>query len=137
MIVEDQVMFLQLLRSILEAMPGLQVVATATRQADAIALCSGDDAPDLLILDLALPDGDGLAVAERGDARPDPVELLLRRERRLYHGFALDPTVALALATAADGATECTVLTAVAANTSCNAVVAPCRIIVAGFLEST
>jgi DNA-binding NarL/FixJ family response regulator len=64
LIVEDQVMFLQLLRSMLEAMPGLQVVATATRLADAIALCSGDDAPDLLILDLALPDGDGLAVAE-------------------------------------------------------------------------
>ncbi len=57
-------MFLQLLRSMLEAMPGLQVVATATRQADAIALCSGDDPPDLLILDLALPDGDGLAVAQ-------------------------------------------------------------------------
>ena len=64
LIVEDQVMFLQLLRSMLEAMPGLQVVATATRQVDAIALCSGDNAPDLLILDLALPDGDGLAVAE-------------------------------------------------------------------------
>ena len=64
LIVEDQVMFLQLLRSMLEAMPGLQVVATATRQADAIALCSGDNPPDLLILDLALPDGDGLAVAQ-------------------------------------------------------------------------
>ncbi|MBD1192959.1 response regulator transcription factor [Vulcanococcus sp. Clear-D1] len=64
LIVEDQVMFLQLLCSMLEAMPGLTVVGTATRQADAIALCSGDDAPDLLILDLALPDGDGLAVAQ-------------------------------------------------------------------------
>ena len=64
LIVEDQVMFLQLLCSMLEAMPGLTVVGTATRQADAIALCSGDDAPDLLILDLTLPDGDGLAVAQ-------------------------------------------------------------------------
>jgi len=78
LIVEDQVMFLQLLRSMLEAMPGLEVVATATRQAEAIALCSGDDPPDLLILDLALPDGDGLAVAHTlATARPDSKVVVL------------------------------------------------------------
>lgn len=64
LIVEDQLMFLQLLRSMLEAMPGLEVFATATSQHEALALCSGDNPPDLLVLDLALPDGDGLAVAE-------------------------------------------------------------------------
>jgi len=64
LIVEDQVMFLQLLRSMLEALPGLEVRAVATTQAEALALCSGDQPPDLLILDLALPDGDGLVVAE-------------------------------------------------------------------------
>lgn len=64
LIVEDQVMFLQLLRSMLEALPGLEIGAVATNQAEALALCSGDTPPDLLILDLALPDGDGLAVAE-------------------------------------------------------------------------
>jgi DNA-binding NarL/FixJ family response regulator len=62
--VEDQVMFLQLLRSMLEALPGLEIGAVATTQAEALALCSGDAPPDLLILDLALPDGDGLVVAE-------------------------------------------------------------------------
>lgn len=64
LIVEDQVMFLQLLRSMLEALPGLEVRAVATTQAEALALCGGDQPPDLLILDLALPDGDGLVVAE-------------------------------------------------------------------------
>jgi DNA-binding NarL/FixJ family response regulator len=62
--VEDQVMFLQLLRSMMEALPGLDVGAVATTQAEAVALCRGDAPPDLLILDLALPDGDGLVVAE-------------------------------------------------------------------------
>ena len=64
LIVEDQVMFLQLLRSMLEALPGLEIGAVATTQAEALALCSGDAPPDVLILDLALPDGDGLVVAE-------------------------------------------------------------------------
>ena len=64
LIVEDQLMFLQLLRSMLEALPGLVICGTATSQAEAIALCSGREPPDLLLLDLALPDGDGLAVAE-------------------------------------------------------------------------
>ena len=64
LIVEDQVMFLQLLRSMLEALPGLEVRAVATTKAEALVLCNGDQPPDLLILDLALPDGDGLVVAE-------------------------------------------------------------------------
>ena len=64
LIVEDQLMVLQLLHSMLEALPGLTVQATATSQAEAIALCRSTPAPQLLILDLALPDGDGLAVAE-------------------------------------------------------------------------
>ena len=63
LIVEDQLMFSQLLRPMLEAMPGLAVSATASSRAEALALCTGEP-PDLLILDLALPDGDGLEVAE-------------------------------------------------------------------------
>jgi DNA-binding NarL/FixJ family response regulator len=74
LIVEDQLMFQQLLVSMLDAMPGLEVGATATTCAEASLLCSSEDPPDLLILDLALPDGDGLAVAQtlalrRPDAR--------------------------------------------------------------------
>lgn len=72
LIVEDQLMFQQLLVSMLDAMPGLEVVAAATTRTEAIALCSGEDPPDLLILDLALPDGDGLAVAQAlAEHRPD------------------------------------------------------------------
>jgi DNA-binding NarL/FixJ family response regulator len=63
LIVEDQVMFLQLLCTMLQAIPGLTIVATATCQAEALAYCRSEQ-PDLLILDLSLPDGDGLAVAE-------------------------------------------------------------------------
>ena len=78
LIVEDQLMFQQLLRSMLEALPGLEVKATATTQAEAIAHCSGEDPPDLLILDLALPDGDGLAVAEAlAQRRPDAQVVVL------------------------------------------------------------
>ena len=78
LIVEDQVMFLQLLRSMLEAIPGLRVVASATTQADAIAFCRSADPPDLVILDLALPDGDGLAVAEAlAEHHPNPQVVVL------------------------------------------------------------
>ena len=78
LIVEDQVMFLQLLRSMLEAVPGLSVVASATTQADAIAFCRSDDPPDLVILDLALPDGDGLAVAQAlAEHHPNPQVVVL------------------------------------------------------------
>jgi DNA-binding NarL/FixJ family response regulator len=63
LIVDDQRMFSQLLASMLEAIPGLEVIATATSQAEALDLCASER-PDLLILDLALPDGDGLVVAE-------------------------------------------------------------------------
>ena len=57
-------MFSQLLESMLQAFPGLEVVATASTAAEALHHCQGPTPPDLLILDLALPDGDGLEVAE-------------------------------------------------------------------------
>ncbi|MEX1316291.1 MAG: response regulator transcription factor [Synechococcaceae cyanobacterium] len=60
-VVEDQVMFLQLLVAVLRTLQGLEVVATAQGVADGIGACA-EHRPDLLILDLALPDGDGLAM---------------------------------------------------------------------------
>jgi DNA-binding NarL/FixJ family response regulator len=62
LIVEDQVMFLQLLCTMLQGLRGLEVVATATSCHDALLACR-HHRPDILILDLALPDGDGLEVA--------------------------------------------------------------------------
>lgn len=63
LIVEDQLMFLQLLRSMLQALPGIEISAVASSQSEALACCQADP-PDLLILDLSLPDGDGIAVAD-------------------------------------------------------------------------
>ena len=62
-VVEDQVMFLELLVAMLRTKPGVEVVATAQGVDGAITTCRQHQ-PDLLILDLALPDGDGLAVIE-------------------------------------------------------------------------
>lgn len=60
-VVEDQLMFLQLLVGLLRSLSGLEVVATATTAAAGISACQ-DLAPDLLILDLGLPDQDGITV---------------------------------------------------------------------------
>jgi DNA-binding NarL/FixJ family response regulator len=62
LIVEDQVMFVQLLSRLLLGMPGLEIVATATSCHEAMQACQ-QHRPQLLILDLALPDGEGLQVA--------------------------------------------------------------------------
>ncbi|MEY3480902.1 MAG: hypothetical protein RIQ71_1677 [Verrucomicrobiota bacterium] len=63
-IVEDQTMFLQLLHNMLQAMPQLSVAATARTKAEAIAACE-EHQPDLLVLDLTLPDGEGIAAARK------------------------------------------------------------------------
>ena len=62
-VVEDQRMFLQMLVVMLRSLPGLEVVATATTAAEGITACQ-ELVPDLLLLDLTLPDQGGLAVAE-------------------------------------------------------------------------
>jgi DNA-binding NarL/FixJ family response regulator len=62
-VVEDQVMFLQLLVGMLRSISGLEVVATATTAADGIRACR-ELQPGLLILDLSLPDQEGITVAE-------------------------------------------------------------------------
>jgi DNA-binding NarL/FixJ family response regulator len=69
-VVEDQVMFLQLLVAMLRTQPNLEVVATAQGVEEAIAVCA-EHHPHLLILDLALPDGDGLAVVRALKDQPE------------------------------------------------------------------
>lgn len=70
-VVEDQVMFLELLTGLLVAHPRLQVVSQARNVLTGVETCRHWK-PDLLLLDLALPDGDGLAVARAFlAARPD------------------------------------------------------------------
>lgn len=62
-VVEDQCMFLQLLVGMLRSVEGLDVVATASNAAGGIEACR-QHRPELLILDLALPDQHGVVVAE-------------------------------------------------------------------------
>ena len=69
-------MLLQLLRTMLQAIDGLCISHTATCQADALTICR-EDPPDLLILDLALPDGGGLAVAELLVERKPDAQLIV------------------------------------------------------------
>lgn len=70
-------MFLELLTGLLVARPGLTVVAQARNFVAAVEAC-GRWKPDLLLLDLHLPDGDGLGVARAYlKARPDGRVLVL------------------------------------------------------------
>jgi DNA-binding NarL/FixJ family response regulator len=64
LVVEDQLMFSQLLCTLVDAIPGIQVIGTATSQAEGLEQCTAQPPPDLLLLDLALPDGPGLAIAD-------------------------------------------------------------------------
>lgn len=63
-------MIQQLLMAMLDQHPALQVVGSACSVAEGIAACA-QLVPNLLILDIALPDGDGLSVA-RALADLDP-----------------------------------------------------------------
>jgi response regulator of citrate/malate metabolism len=72
--VEDQTMFLQLLVGMLRTIPGIHLAAVAQGVREAVQTCRSLPV-DLLVLDLALPDGDGLDVLRRrgaADAGPQP-----------------------------------------------------------------
>lgn len=62
LVVEDQRMLRHLLVGMLQRHPAIEVVASVGTVEQAIAACSAHH-PDLLILDIALPDGDGFSVA--------------------------------------------------------------------------
>lgn len=63
LVVEDQLMFQELLVGMLRSQTFLGEVATASTAAEGIAACASLR-PDLLILDIALPDAEGLTVAK-------------------------------------------------------------------------
>lgn len=77
-------MFLQMLHGMLQGMPELKVVATARSEREGLAAVA-QHRPDLLVLDLNLPDGDGIAVARRLAAlRPAAHVIILSGEASTF-----------------------------------------------------
>jgi DNA-binding NarL/FixJ family response regulator len=66
--VEDEVMFAHLLAGMLRGIPGLIVAGMTHTRADGL-LADEELQPDLLLVDLALPDGSGLDVARQAARR--------------------------------------------------------------------
>jgi two-component system response regulator DevR len=63
LIVDDHGLVREGLRTVLQEEPGIEVVGEAGRAAEAIALV-GELAPDVVVLDIRLPDRDGVTIVE-------------------------------------------------------------------------
>jgi DNA-binding NarL/FixJ family response regulator len=85
LIVDDHAPFRSLARRLLVA-GGFQVVGEAADGAGALA-ATRDLAPDVVLLDVQLPDLDGFAVAEAlARGRPEPVVVLVSSRALLDYG---------------------------------------------------
>ena len=83
-IVEDQTMFLQMLNNMLQAVPDLHVAATAQSEAQGRAAVE-QHLPDLLLVDLNLPDGHGIRVAKRlAEVNPAAKTVILSGEASTF-----------------------------------------------------
>ena len=91
LVVDDHAGFRAIARALVEA-GGMTVVGEAASGAEALALCGASD-PDLVLLDIQLPDIDGFEVRERilRSARPPAVLLTSTRKARAYGGRLTDP----------------------------------------------
>jgi two-component system, NarL family, nitrate/nitrite response regulator NarL len=75
-IADDHPMFRDGLRRLLESEPGFEVVGEVARPAEAMAAIR-EHAPDVLLLDLLMPDGGGLAVLRALLATPVTTRVVL------------------------------------------------------------
>ena len=103
LIVEDHPLTRDGVRQLLEAQPELSVCGEAGTVAEARRLAA-ELRPDLILLDLRLPDGDGLSVLEEVRTWADPPKVLVfsaeedgseRAEQAMRlgaHGFVPKPT---------------------------------------------
>ena len=84
LVVDDHAEFRTSVRALLEA-DGFAVVGEASTGAEAIR-AAGDLLPDVVLLDIRLPDLDGISVAESMSALPVPPEVVLvsSRDRSVY-----------------------------------------------------
>ena len=76
LVVEDQLMFLELLVVTLKTVPYIEVVATATTVQEGL-LAVEHHKPDLGIFDLVLPGGDGLQLARKAKELVPGIECIL------------------------------------------------------------
>ncbi|WP_374711294.1 response regulator [Symbiobacterium terraclitae] len=76
MLVEDQTVVREGLRQLMESDPELKVVGEAATVADAVAL-AGRLRPDVILLDLKLPDGSGLDAARQILKGSDPPAIIV------------------------------------------------------------
>lgn len=76
LLVEDQTVVREGLRQLVESEPGLLVAGEAATVAEAVALAQRL-APDVVLLDLKLPDGSGLDAARQMLAATDPPAVLV------------------------------------------------------------
>lgn len=76
LLVEDQTVVREGLRQLVESEPGLAVAGEAATEADAVALGARLQ-PDVVLLDLKLPDGSGLDAARRLLAGQNPPAVLI------------------------------------------------------------
>jgi DNA-binding NarL/FixJ family response regulator len=84
LIVEDQLMFLQMLQGMLRSLPNLIVVGAACSEPDGIEACNQYQ-PDLLLLDLSLRKGHGLHVARHLSAiKPSSRSIILSGEASTF-----------------------------------------------------
>ena len=84
LIVEDEMMFAQMLAGMLRGIPGLVVEGIAHTSEEALRI-DAESAPELLVLDLALPDGHGLDVARQAARRnPDSRSIILSSQASTF-----------------------------------------------------
>ena len=84
LIVEDEMMFAHMLAGMLRGIPGLVVEDIAHTSEDALRI-DAESEPELLVLDLALPDGHGLDVARQAARRnPDSRSIILSSQASTF-----------------------------------------------------
>jgi DNA-binding NarL/FixJ family response regulator len=95
---DDQQLIRAGFRALLEAEPDIDVVGEASTGADAVALVS-KERPDVVLMDIRMPDGDGLWATEQITASPE----LAGTHIVVVTTFELDEYVAQAIAAGASG----------------------------------
>jgi len=105
LIVDDHQGFRGAARRLLEAQ-GFVVLGEAVDAAGGLQ-AARDLQPDVVLLDVMLPDGDGLLVADQMSALPNPPMVVLTSRRRLDFGPRLDRCSARGFFTRATSRVTC------------------------------